>query len=215
MASIIDKAFGNPIGDAALILGDVIFGHMEVPETLNFGGSQVLSMHQLVGGTRVVNALGRSDEDISWSGFFFGEAAFERSRALDFIRTEGIKIELIFGELIYFGIIKSFHADLQRFYQIPYSIVFTIIENLSIPVPFPTPNGYNDAVNDDMTGVAANTPTVDNPQLTSAVNSLQQSIKNAGNLGSATPQQLINITTNIQACQAINDSIINTFLVIN
>jgi len=215
MANIVDKAFGTPTGDAALILGDVIFGHMEVPDSLNFGGSQMLSMHQLVGGARVINALGRSDEDISWNGFFFGEAAFERARALDFIRTHGVKIELVFGELIYFGIIKSFHADLQRVYQIPYSIIFTIIENLSIPVPFPTPNGYNDAVNDDMTSVSANTPTVDNPQLTSAVGSLQQSIKDAGNLASATQQQLINITNNIQACQTINNNIINTFLVIN
>ena len=208
MANEIDQAFGTPTGDATLILGDIVFQHMEVPEFINFGGSQMLSIHQLVGGGRVINALGRSDTDISWGGFFFGERAFERARAVDFLRTNGVKVELIFGELIYFGIIKSFNAHLERFYQVPYTITFTVIENLSIPVPVPLPSGYNDAVNADYGAVQNDAPIINNSELNGAVSSLGASINAAGNLNNANAMQLADISEQIQNTQAINDSII-------
>lgn len=209
MASIVNSIFNTPEGDAALILGDIEFGHMEVPDYLNFGGDQLFSLHQLVGGKRVINALGRSDTDITWNGFFFGDTAFERARALDFLRTAGEKIELAFGELLYLVIIKSYSAQLERFYQIPYSITCTVIENLTIPVPFAVPDSYNDAVNVDMKNVSNFSEIVSNAALSSAVAALQASINAGGDLSSASPDQVNNIINKINNTQSINNGLIN------
>ena len=48
----------------ALTLGGVVFADFEIPDSINFGGEQVLSVHQLPGGTRVIDALGPSDAEI-------------------------------------------------------------------------------------------------------------------------------------------------------
>lgn len=210
MSNIVDTAFGIGSGDAALILGDIEFGHMEVPDFMNFGGDQLMSVHTLVGGKRIINTLGRADADITWSGFFFGEFASERARAVDFLRSLGTQVELFFGEFLYLVVIKSFNAQLERVYQIPYSITLTVVQNLSIPVPFPVPNGYNDAVNNDMSYSQSHVGATGSPSLQTALNDTQTAINNAGNLTTSTPDQINAILDNIYASQVITAQIISS-----
>lgn len=210
MTSIINQLYNIGDGDAALILGDIEFGHMEVPDSMNFGGDQLMTVHQLVGGKRIINTLGKSESDISWSGFFFGESAFERARSVDFLRVEGQEIELVFGEFLYLVVIKSFSAQLERFYQLPYTITLTVVDNLTAPAPFPVADGYNDAVNADLELITDSLLAAGSAALSSAVSDLSSAISSAGVLSSATPDQLNNITNNITNCQNITNSLINS-----
>jgi hypothetical protein len=208
MANIVDSALGNSSGNVELILGDVVFGHMEVPPGINFGGEQMLVVNQQVGGKRDVNALGRSEHDISWNGTFLYKFAEERSRALDYMRTQGLTVELIWGQFVYSCIVKSYRPIYKEYYYIPYRITVTIIENLTIPVPIALPNSYNDSVNGDFAYGASLIGEIGNAALAGAFGNLGSSISDAGNLGSATPGQLNNIVSHINNCQSINNSII-------
>ena len=51
---------------SAYSLGSVSFRSFEVPATINVGGAQRLAVHRLLGGIRVIDALGRDDSDISF-----------------------------------------------------------------------------------------------------------------------------------------------------
>ena len=63
------------MADVTLLLGPVAFQDFEVPCGVNFGGRQRLALHRLPGGSRVIDALGRDDAQISFSGIFSGSDA--------------------------------------------------------------------------------------------------------------------------------------------
>jgi hypothetical protein len=201
MTSIVDKVFGNGVGDSIFVLGGIELGFMEVPDTFNFGGEQLQTVHQLVGGARIIDVLGQSDHDITFNGFFWGELAAERARYLDDMRCAGQEIEFIFGEFVYLVVIVSYSAQFERYYQVPYTITLRVVKNYTLPVPFAAPDSYNDAVDTDYNTAVSNTALVGDAVLTAAIDALGVAINNGGNLASATPAQLNNITTNITSSQ--------------
>lgn len=103
----------------SLLLGVVEFQNFEVPSGINFGGSQRLAIHNLSDGTRVIDALGRDDADISFSGIFSGSDATLRARALDEMRASGLVYPLTWDVLLYSVIIKRFEADYKTGWWIP------------------------------------------------------------------------------------------------
>jgi hypothetical protein len=110
-----------------LTLGDVIFEDFEVPERINFGGKQALIVHKLPGGDRIIDAMGRDDDDISWSGRFRGGFAETRARNLDYLRIQGQPLTLTWSTFRYQVLIESFKADFEQFYEVPYSITCTVL----------------------------------------------------------------------------------------
>ena len=110
------------------------FSRYEIPEKIAFGGEQRLAVHKLVGGARVVDAMGRDDAPLEWSGLLQGENALARARYLDGLRISGKSLRLAWSELRYVVVVKLFHADFERFYQIPYRICCEVVEDLSNPV---------------------------------------------------------------------------------
>ena len=54
-------------------LGGFAFQDFEVPERIPAGGEQMLAIHKLVGGRRVIDAMGRDDAALEWSGYFLGD----------------------------------------------------------------------------------------------------------------------------------------------
>ena len=205
--------FGNGVGDSVLILGDIVFQHLEIPPRFNFGGEQLMKVHQLIGGAREVNALGRADADITFSGLYFGTEGAERARAVDYMRVRGTQVELVFGEFVYLVLIREFAPSFERYYQVYYTLTVTVINDLTMPVPVPVPANYNSGINNDFQFVASIVGAVDSPALTGAVGALGSSIADAGNLATASAAQLLAITDNISACQIINNNLIagNTF----
>lgn len=115
--------------DFVLSVGGVPFFGWEVPETVPFGGDQHLAIHKFIGGTREIHAQGRDDEAIEWKGRFRGFDAVNRARVLDALRVAGDAVSISCGPLAYTGVIKRFHGDLNKFYEIPYSITIEVLSD--------------------------------------------------------------------------------------
>ena len=120
--------------DTTVNLGPFQFALFEIPEKVSWGGSQRIAVHELVGGQRVLDAMGRSDRPLVWSGLFMGQNATERARFLDTMRAQGLPQTLTFGQLAYSVLIKQFEPNYERFYQIPYRIELEVIADLANPV---------------------------------------------------------------------------------
>ena len=119
------------MSDLTLKLGSFQFEGLEIPESLPFGGSQRLAVHDLVGGTRVIDSMGSFTGPIEWSGWLLGETAMDRARALDDLRQQGNDLLLKWHEIAYQVVIREFRADFQRFYKIPYHITCEVVSDLS------------------------------------------------------------------------------------
>jgi hypothetical protein len=141
--------------DTYLILGDLNFSRYEVPEHIQYGGEQALAVHELVGGKRIVDAMGRQDKMLEWSGMFIGENANDRARYLNYLRVAGKPLNLSWGPYAYRVLIKSALLDYRRSYEIPYSIACCVVEDLTLPVTATSTASIDQAVLDDMN--AANT----------------------------------------------------------
>lgn len=112
-----------------LTLGGVAFQDMEVPERISFGGRQSVVVQQLIGGGRVVQALGIDDGEITFSGIFSGNDAVGRSQSLDAARALGAPLPLVWDGFYYTVIIQEFAADYYKTNLIPFSIVCVVISD--------------------------------------------------------------------------------------
>ncbi len=113
----------------ALILGGVEFRDYEIPAAINFGGRQRLVVHNLSNGTRVIDALGRDDSDISFAGIFSGSDATLRARLLDEMRASGVLFPLTWDVFLYSVVIKRFEADYRTGWWIPYRVVCSVLRD--------------------------------------------------------------------------------------
>src|SRR5262249_30793644 len=68
----------------------------------------------LIGGQRVIDTLGPDDEDIQWSGRFFGAGALSTCLALDSLRAAGQVLPLSYAGMEYPVVIQDFRADIRR-----------------------------------------------------------------------------------------------------
>src|SRR4051812_20099813 len=114
--------WGAQMTDVLLLLGPVVFQDFEIPSGVNFGGKQRLALHRLPGGERVIDALGRDDAEIGFSGIFTGPDATLRARSLDELRSAGVMLPLTWDIFYYTVLISDFHADYRNGSWNPYSL---------------------------------------------------------------------------------------------
>ena len=113
-----------------IILGGVSFTDFAAPEKMPFGGRQAMAIHKLPGGQRVIDTLGPDDEDISWSGRFWGADALSRAQALDEMRASGQAQALAWGGMAYVVIVAEFKAVVEHLpNNVSYTITCTITQN--------------------------------------------------------------------------------------
>ena len=186
-----------------LTLGQVTFSTYEIPQNINFGGDQALSIKQLVGGQRVIDAMGRVDDDITWSGLFFGSTSTFRARFLDTMRIQGLPLPLSWSQFNYSVVIKSFKASFERTYQIPYTITVSVIQDLSFPIPILLPVGYNDAVQNLMDEALDLATIAANPGLSSALAALAFALNAIPDLGLATAAKLASVVVTLLNAQSV------------
>jgi hypothetical protein len=110
-----------------LILGNFVFQDYEIPERIEFGGKQALAVQKLIGGRRIIDAMGPDDHDPSWSGRLQGENATERALQLDEMRNAAQLLGLSFGDFFFQAVIADLKLVFERSYQILYTITVTII----------------------------------------------------------------------------------------
>lgn len=139
------------MADISVTLGEVTFQDFEVPEWIRTGGAQILKLHKLVGGQRVVDAMGRDDHPLTWTGTFFGTEALTRSQQLDAMRVAGDQITLTFSQFRYKVSISDYTADIRREYWIPYSITCEVVQDQSNQSTSQPATTVDDAVDSDVT----------------------------------------------------------------
>lgn len=151
------------------------FTAAEIPEQIAFGGDQLVAVHQLIGGARIVDAMGASDAPLTWKGWFLGASAEDRARFLDSVRRAGNTCTLTWSDYSYSVVVTGFSADYQKPYRIPYTITCTVVQDrtqLLLSVPNVTPA---QAIASDSQSVSAVAPNagVNFAPVQSAVSSLQ------------------------------------------
>jgi hypothetical protein len=114
-----------------LQLGPVSFQDFALPGRVRFGGAQRLAVHTLPGGVRVIDAMGRNDADIAWSGAFSGPDAADQARAIDLMRAEGQVWTLSWDAFCYLVVIGSFDASYEHVNWVPYRISCTVVQDLA------------------------------------------------------------------------------------
>ncbi len=110
-----------------LTLGPIVFGSFEVPQSITLGGRQRLTVHQLPGGGRVVDAMGADDGELSWSGILSGPEAPARARALDRLRRGGLAWPLAWDGWRFTVIISRFEADSAEPFWMPYRLSTCVV----------------------------------------------------------------------------------------
>jgi hypothetical protein len=188
--------------DTVLKLEDFAFSRFEIPSKINFGGEQRLAVHELVGGARVVDSMGRSDAPIEWSGLFFGEGALLRALYLDGLRIAGKTVTLEWSGFKYDVVVSSFRGDFERVYQIPYRITCTVVQDKVAPLTFLADPGVDQALRTDMLDATATGTGIGDSTLSSLLGTLDATIRTVSNFAKATKTTINSVLTPVAAVQA-------------
>jgi hypothetical protein len=188
--------------DTVLTLGDFEFSRYEVPEKIAFGGEQALVVHQLVGGVRVVDAMGRIDGPLEWSGLFVGETALDRARYLDGLRVAGLPLSLRWSDLAYTVVIRSFRCEFERFYKLPYSISCVVVDDLTLPVSNIAPPGVDEWIANDMAQAKTLGDAIGDAQLSGLLQSLDSAISAVSSFANAVQSTINSVLAPLAAVQS-------------
>jgi hypothetical protein len=188
--------------DTTLLLGDFKFARFEIPEQIPFGGEQRLTVHGLVGGMRVIDAMGATPMPVEWSGHFVGDTALERALYIDRLRKAGNELDLSWDALAFKVVIKSFHCEFKRFYRLPYLISCEVVKDLTGPVHHTAAPSIDQLINDDMNTANGLASSVGDSSLSSLTVNLNSAISAVGSFASAAQSTLNSVLQPIAAVRS-------------
>lgn len=199
--------------DFVLTLGDFAFQSKEIPEEIAVGGVQQLVAHPLIGGIKVVDALGRLDDDLEWSGWFLGASAKARRDYLEAYLTAGTALILTWADYRYQVLVKRFSAKFQRAYQYRYTITLEIIADLTKLSTGGNDLSIDGAVTDDLNTANGLAATVNDSTLTPLMSTLSTAIGTVSTFSGASPSTLNSVlqplaaaTQRVAVLQATGDT---------
>ena len=198
------------MAETTLNLGSFEFAELEIPAEIRIGGAQRLSMHELVGGARVIDAMGRTDRPLEWSGILLGETAISRAQALDAMRIAGLPQPLVWSAYSYQVIVREFEAAYQRKAQLAYRIVCEVLSDLTTPVGAGTgaPFGagpsdtIDEQMDEDMAEADELTSEIADPPLSTAMSKLDSAIASVSSFAKAAQSTINSVLQPLAAVQA-------------
>jgi hypothetical protein len=113
-------------GYGSVTLGPVQFHGLGKPKSMPIGGKHAITVHQLPGGGRVLDAMGPDNADIAWSGYLDGGDASITARALDRLRQSGQAVTLAWDVFSYQVLVSEFTCQTQHI-PMPYKITCKVI----------------------------------------------------------------------------------------
>lgn len=143
------------MSDTLVILGGVVFDSFAIPEKINFGGKQTLAVHKLIGGQRIIDAMGADPAPITWSGKFRGGAALGNAQAIDAMRIAGSPVSLSWLGLTYTVVVSEFKAETEKFYEVPYTVTCEVVTDPSQSAAGGALPSLTDLVGGDMSSLLA------------------------------------------------------------
>lgn len=183
-------------------LGEIIFNASEVPEEISGGGVQMTAVQQLIGGVRVVDTLGKADDDISFRGLFRGIAALERVKYLDGLRVSGNQVTFTYSSYHYNVVVKDFKWHMRMAYQVYYEITLLVVQDLNQPVTIAIPISFSDEVLGAYAAASDLALFINNPGVISSLGEVGLALQAVDVLEDATLSELGTITAAITAAAA-------------
>jgi prophage DNA circulation protein len=187
--------------DTVLQLGDFAFAAFEVPESIRFGGSQRMSVKELIGGKRVIDCMGRSDRPLEWSGVFTGPDAAARAQFMDSLRVGGRVQSVSWGQFKYQVVVRDFEADYQRFYRIPYHIVCEVSADQTQPVTVAPLPAVDAAIQDDFNSALGLGGLIGDGNLSTLLGGLDTAISAVSSFANAAQSQINSVLLPLGAIQ--------------
>ncbi len=188
--------------DTTLTLGDFTFARYEIPEHIPFGGAHRLTIHDRVGGARVIDAMGAMPDPIEWSGTFIGAQALQRALYLDGLRKAGKPLPLSWSELAFTVVIQSFHCAFKRFYRLPYRIVCEVVEDQTAPVEAIAAPDMDQVIGEDVQAANRDAKDIGNEPLSTLMGGLNQAIGTVSRFATLTQSALNTVLEPIAAVRA-------------
>jgi hypothetical protein len=188
-----------------LTLGPITFADFEIPREVPFGGAQTLVVKKLVGGDRVIDAMGRDDRDIGWSGRFRGALAEVRARQLDLIRIQGQQQLLSWSSLRFLVVVERFEASFEQPFEIPYSISCVVMQDLSVPI-LPAQPDVDATIFGDLNGAGGLASEINVAQITTAVASVASAANSVASFSGASSVQVAGVQSSIQVALGVVNS---------
>lgn len=187
------------------------FADFELPQVMQFGGEQLLEVHQLMGGRRIIDALGPSDAPLSWSGVFLTSSGLKRARFCDTLRRTGEQCTLTWDEFSYTGVVSKFEADYTRAgLYVPYKITLTVAEDQTgLITALPTAS-VSSQIAGDMADAASLTSTIGDSTLTGLMGTVQSTVSSALAAVAPVANGLVSIANTGTALAASVTSTINS-----
>lgn len=174
-----------------LKLHDFTFsGIFECPQMLNGGGKQKLAVHDLIGGKRIVDAMGNMNDDIAWHGSFLGITAFDEASYLGYLRNQGNDLIFTYGFFKYLVKIKEFKFTTKPNFLVDYHIVLTVVEDQTQPVTIKVPSAFDETVLNDLIEAGELATLVRDPSVTSTLALLDAAVNAMTTPGNTNPAQL-------------------------
>jgi len=129
-------SLSNTQASAPLSIGPLSLIGMEVPSILRVGGQQMLMVHRLPGGDRVIDAAGNDPNRLTLSGVFVGPNSLSRAESVEKLRNVGKPLDLFVANLDFKVIIYEFYYLYQnRGFTIPYEMVLEVYSEKTATTP--------------------------------------------------------------------------------
>jgi hypothetical protein len=188
--------------DTSLILDSFQFTGREIPAQIAVGGVQQLVVHELVGGIRVVDAMGRLDHALEWSGWFMGANSEARVAALEAYRVAGLPLSLTWAQYSYQVIVREFAPIFRRIYEYTYRIVCEIVADLTTAATADTSPDIDSAVNDDLDDANDLATTVADPRLLGLMATLSTAVGAVATFAGVPPSVVAGVLQPLSAAVA-------------
>jgi len=197
--------------DTPVLLGGFAFTSWGIPERINGGGRQRMVVHQLIGGTRVVDVMGWEPDQIRFAGRLRGSAAMLNARLVETLARSGNATVFSYWTNRYQVVVDSFSWSFQRYYEIPFEICLTVVADLTQQVWQAAADTLDDLFGADL--VTASAAAVSLPTVASGlaqVSTTQATLGTLQGAGAATLLPLANnVGTTLTTAQAVQATLDN------
>jgi len=199
---------GDPFA-TRLIVGDVEFTGLEVPESVTVGAKQQLVVHKLVGGRRIVDVLGVDYDNLSWSGWMTGATAGDRVTELEILRDAGARLTFNMDGYYFSVIIQSFNARFEHVYRRNYSIDLLVVSRLDAPITANALAGTLDSlINSDVGESLGLASIINSDVVTSSINTVKDAVSQVQGFANATIDTVQTVIRPLVAAQQVVQSVI-------
>jgi hypothetical protein len=115
-----------------LLLGTFQFEEFEIPENVTglLDGKQMLAAKKLIGGQRVIDAMGPDPDNVAWSGKLQGGDLVARWSQLAAIRDAGQPVTLVCDEVVLTVYVADFKTGYERPWQGTYKIELMVLPDI-------------------------------------------------------------------------------------